>query len=93
MPNTTHRPYRKPEFLIEIYLFMQEYLSKHQRPPNNREMVSAGFASSTSVIRYYYGRMRDFSMLEIDDHVARGIRLLPLKNSHPIIRNLLPKGE
>lgn len=36
-----------------------------------------GFATSTSVIRYYLTLMQEFGMIERDPKISRGIRLIP----------------
>ncbi len=95
----TPRQYFNPQRLIEIYRHMEAYQKKHGFGVSNREMVLAGFASSTSVIRYYYGRMEALNMivqpkLEIDGRtisVSRGIQLLPLEQADPLIQNLIQK--
>lgn len=81
--------YQDPKFLISIYRYMQSYLEKKQRYPTNREMVEAGFATSTSVIRYYYKKMGELGMLERDFGVSRGVRLLPLIKADPLIVKIL----
>ena len=93
----TPRPYFNPQRLIEIYRYMEAYQKQHKVGVSNREMILAGFASSTSVIRYYYGRMEALKMIhqikvEIDGRiisVSRGLELLPLEQADPLIQNLI----
>lgn len=65
------------EFLISIYNYIEQYQQEHQRPPSSAEMIAAGFATSTSVIHYYYGIMERRGMIERDAGIARGVRLMP----------------
>lgn len=96
-PKVSPRHYFNPQRLLEIYRYMEAYQKEHGFGISNREMVMAGYASSTSVIRYYYGRMEALKMicqpkLEIDGRtisVSRGIQLLPLENADPLIQNLI----
>lgn len=95
------RPYFNLQRLIEIYRHMDAYQKEHGFGVSNREMILAGFASSTSVIRYYYGRMEALKMihqpkLEIDGRmisVSRGIQLLPLEQADPLIQNLIQQEK
>ena len=83
--------------LVAIHRFMEEFWKEHRYGASNRDIVEAGFASSTSVVRYYYDRMEKLGMIsipriEIDGRKftpARGIILLPLSKAAPVIRQLL----
>lgn len=66
-----------PEHFERMVDYMREYRNHHGYVPSNREMVEAGFGSSTSVVRYYYDRMAELNMIQIDKGIARGIRILP----------------
>lgn len=66
-----------PEHYERMVDFMAKYRRLHGYMPSNREMVEAGFASSTSVVRYYYGEMVDYNMIQVDFGIARGIRIMP----------------
>lgn len=92
----TNRPrkgYSNPEKLIAMYRYMQEYFRTNQRFPTNREMVERGFATSTSVIRFYYDHMERFHMLSRDPMIARGLHLYPLSRAHPAIRDIIEKEK
>lgn len=78
-----------PSHFVEIYNYIEAYVREHGRPPSVRELTGLepsntetyqkGFASSTSVIRFYLARMQDFGMIFITPRVARGIKLIPRK--------------
>jgi len=68
-----------PAHLVAIYEFMEKYIKERHYPPTNREMVDNNFASSTSVIRFYYGYMKRLGMIDVTPNVARGIYLIPRK--------------
>lgn len=77
----------RPAHLVKMYNYMESYLSEHGYPPTVRELTGLdpatsetyqkGFASSTSVIRFYLARMQDFGMIEVTPRVSRGIKLIP----------------
>jgi len=85
----THRPYSKPEYLLKMYAFMQEYFKKNQRHVAISELVDAGFATSTSVVRYYFERMEEFGMIERTFGISRGVKILPPENFAPIIQQIM----
>lgn len=66
-----------PPHLEKMWMFMGNYRAQHGYAPSNREMVDAGFATSTSVVRFYYKHMEALNMIERDETIARAIRLLP----------------
>lgn len=68
---------RYPRHLVLMYEFMEKYIKENQYPPTNREMVDHGFAKSTSVIRFYYGRMEEYGMIQYIPGISRGIRMHP----------------
>jgi SOS-response transcriptional repressor LexA len=68
-----------PGHLAKIYDYLEQKIKTDQRPPSNREMLEAGFASSTSVIRHYYHLMQRLGMIHLDYAVARGVRIVPRK--------------
>lgn len=97
MSETTPRPTPRtrpepgqiyPEHFVRVYEFIEEYIQTNKFPPSNREMVDAGLASSTSVLRYYYERMEKYGMIEIIPKIARGMRIFPRskwkKNPQPV---------
>ena len=92
------KPYSHPERLLTLYRFMESYFRKYQRHISNRELVMAGFAGSTSVVRYYFDQMIRLDMLELQKITkpdgtqytpARGIRLLPLSQAHKTVKDLV----
>lgn len=78
-----------PAHLVKMYDYMENHLREYGYPPSVRELTGLepsntetyqkGFASSTSVIRFYLARMQDFGMIFITPRVARGIKLIPRK--------------
>lgn len=78
-----------PSHFVEIYNYIEAYVREHGFPPSVRELTGLdpsntetyqnGFASSTSVIRFYLALMQDFGMIFITPRVARGIKLIPRK--------------
>lgn len=72
-----------PAHLVAMYDYMEAMFKKYQRYPTTREMVDAGYASSTSVVRYYYRKMAQYHMLIWQPTVARGTYLFPRKNWDP----------
>lgn len=78
-----------PSHLVEMYNYMEAYVQKKGFPPSVRELTGLdetnsethqnGFASSTSVTRYYLARMQSFGMIEVTPRISRGIRLIPRK--------------
>lgn len=93
-------PYSKPEFLLELYRYMQAFEEKWQCKPANMDFILDGIVSSTSVLRYYLDRMVEFKMIFIPQIIrgtkkitpSRSIRLLPLSEAHPVIQKLV-QGE
>jgi hypothetical protein len=81
--------YHDPAYLIRLWKWLKEYFDRNQRHATNREVVQAGFASSTSVVRYYYNAMVEYQMLKLDHGIARGIRLLLLEHAHPAVQEIL----
>ena len=78
MPPLTHaEPGQVPEHFKKLYSHMEAYFQANQRHATNRELVEAGFASSTSHLRYYYNQMADLGMMKLTPGVARGVFLLP----------------
>lgn len=68
-----HRPFSKPEKLVEIYMWIENYINNHRFPPTIQEMVDGGIGSSTSVIRYYFDKMTEEGMIEITPRISRGL--------------------
>ena len=66
----------RPGHMVRMYEYLERYHQDTQRFPSNREVMQAGFASSTSVVRYYYNKMICYGMLTVDHGIARGIRLI-----------------
>lgn len=93
-------PYSKPEFLLELYRYMEGFEEKWQCKPSNLDFIYDGMVSSTSVLRYYLDRMVEFDMIFIPQIIrdgkkitpSRSIRLLPLSDAHPTIQKLI-QGE
>lgn len=66
-----------PRHLVAMYDHIEAFKKVHEYAPSNRELVEAGFASSTSVIRHYLEKMEDFGMLTVTPKISRGIKLIP----------------
>lgn len=58
-----------------IYLFIQEYIQEHGRPPTNREIGKAVGIESTGHVDYHLGVLEKKGYIERVGHAARGIRL------------------
>jgi len=79
-----------PSHLVEIYDYISRYVEETGYPPsireltgldpNNSDTYQRGFASSTSVVRYYCDRMQRFGMIKVTPRISRGIRLIPRKD-------------
>jgi SOS-response transcriptional repressor LexA len=78
--------YSKPEKLKELYAWMKAYFDRNQRHATNAEIVEAGFAKTSSHVRYLFTAMEERSMMARDPYVARGIRLLPLEQAADDVR-------
>lgn len=78
-----------PSHFVKMYNYIEAYVREHGFPPSVRELTGLdpsntdthrkGFASSTSITRYYLSKMRDFGMVEITPRISRGIKLVPRK--------------
>ena len=71
------KPGEIPAHFKKLYDHMEAYFQANQRHATNRELVDAGFASSTSHLRYYYNQMADLGMMTVSPGVARGVFLRP----------------
>lgn len=79
-----------PSHLVAIYEYIAHYIAGRGYPPSVRELTGIdpantetyqqGFASSTSVLRYYLAKMQIFGMIYVTPRVSRGIRLIPRKD-------------
>lgn len=79
-----------PAHLVGMYDYIEKHLREYGFPPSVRELTGLdethaetyrnGFASSTSVTRYYLGKMQDFGMIEVTPRIARGIKIIPRKD-------------
>lgn len=58
-----------------ILAYIQEYLLENGRPPTIREIGGATSISSTSVVNYNLGILKDKGLLDRDADVSRGLRL------------------
>ena len=58
-----------------ILTFIREYIQEHTRPPTIREIGSNVDISSTSVVNYNLGKLKDKGFLEREAEVSRGLRL------------------
>lgn len=96
LPLKPHRVYHNPAYLLKIYNWIKEYKETHGFYPSNIELVAAGFAASSSVIRYYFSRMEEMKMIIIPSMKigkrtctpARSFLMLDLKDAHPAVAKL-----
>ena len=72
---TPSRPYRHPEFLLQIYRFMQKFEQENQVKPSIQDIVDHGFSPSTSVVRYYLDRMAENGMI-LQPKIKRGGKMI-----------------
>jgi len=105
LPKNNHnrrpRPYSRPEHLLRMYRHMKAYQDQHGTGISRKELVEAGFASSTSVIAYYIVRMKRLGMAEVHQVTvggrtftpSRSVILLPLSGADPIIKNILKEEK
>lgn len=97
--NIPHRPYAKPDTLIQIYRYMENFEKQWKCKPAISDFVEDGIHSSTSVVRYYLDRMIELHMIQVPQITrngktitpSRSIILLPLSEAHPIIQKLIEK--
>lgn len=87
------RPCKVASHLLHLYRHIESECAYRGYPPSNRELVDAGFAKSTSTIRWYFDRMADLGMLEVQPRISRGVHLLPLKGADLSIRKLLKESS
>lgn len=76
-----------PKLFVTMHEYITEYQKQNGYPPSLREMAGLeehnsdtyqnGFATSTSVIRYYYARMEKLNMVRIIPRISRGIQPIP----------------
>jgi SOS-response transcriptional repressor LexA len=63
-------------FLESIYAFIETMQAEQQRSPTIREMMEAGFTTSSSVMRFYLDAMEARGMIRRDPGISRGIRII-----------------
>lgn len=86
-----------PQYYLRMYEFMQEYHAKNGFSVSIGEMVEAGFATSTSVIRFYLNHMEKLKMIRQPKLIRNGKSitpprstiLLPLDEAETVIANLI----
>ena len=66
-----------PQHFLEMYQFLHDHQKRLGYPPTITEMVNNGFASSTSVIRYYLTKMQDLGMIKRPPNSRRAITIIP----------------
>jgi hypothetical protein len=94
---TPSRPYHRPEFLLDIYRFMEKFERENQVKPSIQDIVDAKFSPSTSVVRFYLSHMEKLGMITHPRILrngklitpSRSIILLRLENADPLIRNIV----
>lgn len=69
---------------IKILEVLDSFQKDHGYPPSIREICENASVSSTSVVNYYLEQLKEMGMIERDDRVSRGIRLMqPLSELLP----------
>ena len=77
---------------IKILLVLDRFQKNHGYPPSIREICENANISSTSVVNYYLVQLKEMGLIERDDRVSRGLRLLkPLVDVLPA--SALPKSS
>jgi len=64
-------------FLESIYAFIETMQEEQQGSPTIREMMEAGFTTSSSVMRFYLDAMEARGMIRRVPGKSRGIRIIP----------------
>jgi repressor LexA len=59
----------------KVLEFVNEYQTRHGRPPSIREIGEKVNISSTSVVNYYLRQLENMGYIERDNRVSRGMRL------------------
>lgn len=67
---------KSDDFMYKLYSFIAAMQAEKQRSPSLSELINAGFATSTSVIRHYLVILEQRGLIERDPYVARGIRVV-----------------
>ena len=60
----------------KILATINESITRHGYPPTIREIGKAVGISSTSVVNYHLNKLKDQGLLERDDQVSRGLKVL-----------------
>lgn len=69
---------------IKILEVLDGFQKDHGYPPSIREICENAKVSSTSVVNYYLEQLKEMGLIERDDRVSRGIRLVqPLSEILP----------
>jgi repressor LexA len=68
----------------KILEVLDQFGQEHGYPPSIREICDQAGVSSTSVVNYYLDQLKEMGLIERDDRVSRGIRLVqPLSEILP----------
>ncbi len=59
-----------------ILATIREYLAQRGRPPTIREIGKDVGISSTSVVNYHLNKLKDLGLLEREDQVSRGLKMV-----------------
>jgi SOS-response transcriptional repressor LexA len=69
--------------MIELYKTIGAYIHEYGEPPTMAMLVNFGYATSPSVISYYFDELAELGMAE---RTPRGsVRLMPLENASPAV--------
>jgi len=61
---------------IKILITLDQFQREHGYPPSIREICEDAGVSSTSVVNYYLEQLKDMGLIERDERVSRGLRLV-----------------
>lgn len=60
----------------KILEVLETFQDKYGYPPSIRDICDQAGISSTSVVNYYLDQLKEMKLIERDNHVSRGIRML-----------------
>ena len=79
---------RNLDKLMRLYNEMDAYQQSNGYPPSLRDIMEMGFATTGSLVRYYYNEMVELGMMTYQPGIHRSARLLPLNKADARIRKL-----
>jgi hypothetical protein len=87
--------YAHPAKLIEVYRFIEKFREDNLDSPTFQDVIDAGLAGSTSVVRYYFDYMEKYNMVKFTMKNGRRktIHLQPLGGADPFILQALSEEK